>query len=341
MSRFYWRFLLIMAIALASNSLSALQAAADDDTYSKVQELINDLGGPAQRKANNGKFQKCENGGTKRITITGDNYQGVYKNCKEFGRTRDGKVMITVGDINHGDSRPASNVDLAFEAVYNKDIVTLIRLLKKDKKLANKSISIPSNSGGETTGFTLLMNAATNADIEIVKLLVKYGADVNKVDSKKRTPLRMAADRGALDIVDFLISKKAKINVQDDTGVTPLFMAAYSGNADVVNLFIKYKADLNLKHVDGDTALFFAISNDHTPVALSLINAGANLNISNKYDVTPLGLAVDKGNLEVTKRLLESGAKEGFVKALYIASTKENKAMLELLSKYNNVISSP
>lgn len=73
---------------------------ADDDTYVKIQEMVNDLGGPAQQKQNNGKVQKCAGKGTKQITITsskngGTTYKGIYKNCSEYGRTRSGNVMIS------------------------------------------------------------------------------------------------------------------------------------------------------------------------------------------------------------------------------------------------------
>jgi len=74
---------------------------ADDDTYVKIQEMMNDLGGPAKQKTNNGKVLKCVNGGTKKIKITssggGTNYSGNYNNCREYGSTRDGNVEITIG----------------------------------------------------------------------------------------------------------------------------------------------------------------------------------------------------------------------------------------------------
>lgn len=75
-----------------------IQAFADDDTSERINEMIADLG---NNKANNGKEQKCMNSGTKKITIRrgkdGTTYSGVYKRCKEPGRTRDGNVQITIG----------------------------------------------------------------------------------------------------------------------------------------------------------------------------------------------------------------------------------------------------
>lgn len=74
-------------------------ALADDDTYVKIQEMVNDLGGPALQKKNNGKVQACADKGTKQITITkkngGTTYKAVYKNCVEYGRQRSGNSTIS------------------------------------------------------------------------------------------------------------------------------------------------------------------------------------------------------------------------------------------------------
>ncbi len=75
-------------------------AFAEDDTYVKIQEMVNDLGSPPERAKNNGKWQKCVDGGRKKITIKrtkdGTTYEGIYENCKEWGRLRNGHVIITI-----------------------------------------------------------------------------------------------------------------------------------------------------------------------------------------------------------------------------------------------------
>jgi len=79
--------------------ISSAPAMADDDTYAQIQEIVNDLGGPALQKKNNGKVQACADKGTKKITITkksgSTTYKAVYKNCVEYGRQRSGTTEIT------------------------------------------------------------------------------------------------------------------------------------------------------------------------------------------------------------------------------------------------------
>ena len=84
---------------LLATCTPALPALADDDTYVRIQEIVNDLGGPALQKKNNGKVQACADKGTKKITITKKNgtttYRAVYKNCVEYGRQRSGDSTIS------------------------------------------------------------------------------------------------------------------------------------------------------------------------------------------------------------------------------------------------------
>lgn len=90
---------LVICLTILFLSISFFTVShAYDDTYVKIQELVNDLGAPPDRAKNNGKIQKCADGGTKKITIKktkeGTSYHGVYKNCREYGRIRDGEVII-------------------------------------------------------------------------------------------------------------------------------------------------------------------------------------------------------------------------------------------------------
>ncbi len=92
-----------IVICMAALFLTALcipaGVRADDDTYVQIQEIVNDLGGPALQKKNNGKVQACAEKGTKKITIAKKNgsttYKAVYKNCVEYGKQRSGTTEIT------------------------------------------------------------------------------------------------------------------------------------------------------------------------------------------------------------------------------------------------------
>lgn len=102
-SRVKMKMLMISALALVLTLVvTAACVCAGDDTTMRIQEMVNDLGGPKYQKQNNGKVQKCDDGGTKQITITkgkgSATYKGVYKKCREYGSFRDGGVTITTGN---------------------------------------------------------------------------------------------------------------------------------------------------------------------------------------------------------------------------------------------------
>lgn len=95
-------FVFILSFLFLFIDTSSLFGYSSDDTYLKIQEMVNDLGAPPDRAKNNGKIQQCVEGGTKKITIKkskgSTTYEGIYKKCKEYGRIRDGEIIITIGN---------------------------------------------------------------------------------------------------------------------------------------------------------------------------------------------------------------------------------------------------
>ena len=79
--------------------------------------------------------------------------------------------------------------------------------------------------------------AANKGQLEVVKLLVDRGADLNyRHPITKMTPLGMAAVDGYTDIVDYLLSKGADPNVKLRGNVSLLRVVRDSGNDQMVQL---------------------------------------------------------------------------------------------------------
>jgi len=109
-----------------------------------------------------------------------------------------------------------------------------------------------------------LCDSSTKNDIDIVKLLVKSGADVNMINEIPappcngacggglfcglpdiQTPLYNACENEHLEIVIFLVEHNADINARVTFGNTPLHYACFSANDDIVKYLIKNGADIN------------------------------------------------------------------------------------------------
>lgn len=70
--------------------------------------------------------------------------------------------------------------------------------------------------------------------------LLEHGANPNCVEPRRKAPLlKWASDKGCLDIVDLLIKYKADVNKPDANGDTPLMAACRGGHLDVVELLLE------------------------------------------------------------------------------------------------------
>ncbi len=107
---------------------------------------------------------------------------------------------------------------------YDKNSVSLlnlaIRLGHKNiaAKLIDKGADINTISGDR--GNTPLMDAAAEADIEILKKLIDAGAELNLKSKSGQTALVLAVGRQAENAAIALISAGADINIKDDLGMS-------------------------------------------------------------------------------------------------------------------------
>lgn len=145
---------------------------------------------------------------------------------------------------------------------------------------------------------------------EGVKKLIAAGADVNAVDRYRvTTPLIAASAKGFINIVKILIDNGANVNKYVTLGLTPLMSASGNGHLDVVRLLVEKgaKPDFAIKYKE--TALMHASLKGHLPVVKYLIKRGADPNLQNVEGVTALMFAVqNRKNFEVVKYLVEHGA---------------------------------
>ncbi|MBE7211924.1 MAG: ankyrin repeat domain-containing protein, partial [Gluconacetobacter diazotrophicus] len=108
---------------------------------------------------------------------------------------------------------------------------------------------------------------------EVVKALLERGVPLPS--SSHAGPLRNAAGEGHLEIVRLLLDGGADINAQDDHGFTPLAWAAYEGREDACLLLLDRGADGGIKDRDGRNAAWHAAAGPHCPEALArMIQAG-------------------------------------------------------------------
>jgi ankyrin repeat protein len=109
-------------------------------------------------------------------------------------------------------------------------------------------------------GETPLMLAAIQNQLELARVLIDRGAEVNR---KGWTPLHYASTRGHREMMRLLLDHDAYIDSEAANGTTPLMMAAYSAPPLAVKLLLEEGADPTLVNDGNASALDLAITSDH------------------------------------------------------------------------------
>jgi ankyrin repeat protein len=123
---------------------------------------------------------------------------------------------------------------------------------------------------------TPLIYAAWYGRVEVVRVLLEGGANVEGADAHRQTALHAAAFKGHLDVCRLLLDRGAKVDHLDIWKDTPLHWAAWKGHLSVVKLLVKRGADVSVKDGYGQTACDEARSTRRKDVAdwLDLVSRG-------------------------------------------------------------------
>ena len=135
--------------------------------------------------------------------------------------------------------------------------------------------NINVNMKDDWTGWTPLNWAALKGHVEIARLLLQNGAEVNVRDSLDRTPLHYAALFGHVDILHLLVENGADLEAQNNPGERALHIAARYCNLPIIQeLISRYHVDINARENDGRTALMLARARNHSTVIAFLQSNG-------------------------------------------------------------------
>jgi len=105
-----------------------------------------------------------------------------------------------------------------------------------------------------------VFEACRRGDLEVVQEYIEVEkGDVNNIDKYGYTLLILAADNNRIDVVKYLIGKGADINYQDIYNRTALNYATLRENNDIVRFLIEANANWNLKDNLGNDFLTYLL----------------------------------------------------------------------------------
>jgi ankyrin repeat protein len=235
-----------------------------------------------------------------------------------------------------------------FNAVKEGDFAEVKHLISYSKKRLNLN---QRDEYGRTPLF-LVTGGRGRSNLSIASYLLLDGADVNASGVGGYTPLMRAAENGDMDMVRLLLGYGANVNLRNDSGKTAVDIAlSRSGGEDIASMirrkheptrtlvrhlgevYLRSSLPEHLHHLSpipdkiatleraiqegayvnqpddkGKTPLYIAAHMGDLEVARVLIEAQANVDQPTKWGSTPLWIAAMNGHLEVVRMLIRAGA---------------------------------
>ncbi|CAH0024902.1 unnamed protein product [Clonostachys rhizophaga] len=157
--------------------------------------------------------------------------------------------------------------------------------------------------------FGCLHLASTSGDIEVVKELLQVTevTDANSFHFLFGYPLHAAAHGGHVDILSLLLRHCAHVNRSNNLGRSPILVAAQMRRKEAVKFLLSYpKVQPNIPSYDGHTVLLWAVKWGWTDIVKCLLSTpDVDPNPRVKWEDTPLSAAVRGGFDDIFDLLLQ------------------------------------
>jgi ankyrin repeat protein len=184
----------------------------------------------------------------------------------------------------------------AFSAIGNNNMVVLKLLLNAGIKphytIHNKTVY-------------LLAHAVNHGNLEIIKMLLENGSDINTTGELGESMLHIAARAGHVSVINFFLEKGLDIHSKDNNGNGLLHYVALNDfsrrrtvsieqKKQIIQLLIDGGCQLEEKNERGQTPLFTATIHNKANILDIFIEKGANSNIQDHNGLRPIDYAVDR-----------------------------------------------
>lgn len=240
-------------------------------------------------------------------------------------------VLFVLLGLQYADGQLAADKPKPFlEAVEKRDVAKIRELYKQDPQCLYEYFSRDSLEGA----YDSLKFAIKNNDKENVLFELQGAVDVN-IPKSHDLPISQAIRSGNLEMVKLLVDHGAEINAPTEDATPPFVWAVQSGNLDIVKYLVENGAKLSFtvgkdlllreaqNHLDvfkylltldigsgsmpptGDTALHYV---DNSEAIDILLAAGYDPNKKNNAGFTPLDSAIEDLNYGKIKQLIAKGA---------------------------------
>lgn len=198
-------------------------------------------------------------------------------------------------------------------------------------------------AGLDITNSSLLQSATIFGNVELMELLIKSGEDVNQADSCGKTPFLWLCSDGNIgkkkfnDVVNVLLKHGADINKKDNNERGAIEISYSHSNLE----FIEVLCDYNVDKTIGGEPLLFEITKQSLDYFKRLVDLGVDINQVSQYQHTKgetvLFRAIVLMKTNLAKFLIKNGADlncqnvNGETPAIYAAKIRGENHILALL----------
>jgi len=212
-------------------------------------------------------------------------------------------LLLLTGCSQEGEKNVKKYSGELIQAVENNDIEKVQEILKDTLYPINEM-----NNEKETP----LLIATHDNNIEVAKLLIKAGADINQQDSIQDSAYLYAGAQGKTEILKYMIEHaEPNQNIVNRYGGNSLIPAAEKGHLNNVKLLLEDgKIDIDHQNNFGYTALIEAValtdgSEVYQQIVQELVIYNANKELRDNSGKTALDYAKENGYTTMIKILEE------------------------------------
>ena len=183
--------------------------------------------------------------------------------------------------------------------------------------LLQQGVNVNAISSIFDKGDTALYRACESQQLEVVKTLLKAGADVN-LTSNRHYPVIAACEAGNVELMNLLVKAGADVRCRKNNDETCLHAVINASVADsrrpidsifitnIIKSLLETEVDIGAYCSQGETALYRASKAGHEHIVRMLLEAGAETNGSASR--RPLYAACEYDHTQIVYLLLHHGA---------------------------------
>ena len=165
---------------------------------------------------------------------------------------------------------------------FNK--IEVVRNMLSNGDVERVNVKLYNNHGSRHT----LLNTAIEFDyVDMVELLLQYGANVNTLDHIGYSPLHVALRRHTPQSCPAIVLLLLKYGANIETRVlerieaTPLCIAVMENDAEITRILLQHGADVDAATINGNTPLMNAVRLGHTEIFHILLEFTPNIFMRN------------------------------------------------------------